>query len=119
MASTKELLGTIKPSMKLDKAFFMKVYGYEISFPGFAEMALSRLEILGCSRARAYYMCAVAEYEYHRDKELKEVAKWYSKKIEEGYKKGGDNRWRENLQRMSNADLLVYLESLSAEGLPQ
>ena len=44
MASREELLQSIRPDMKLSKAFFMRIYGYEITWPGFAEVALQRLE---------------------------------------------------------------------------
>ena len=77
MASKDELLHSITLSMKPDKSFFLKVYGYEISYPGFAETALSWLEIFGCSRARGYYSSVVAEYEKEHDNELKEAVKWY------------------------------------------
>ena len=79
MASRQELLSSISPQMRLDKSFFMKVYGYELTWPGFAEGALARLEILGCSRAREYYTCIVVEYKYNHEKELKRAAEWYGK----------------------------------------
>lgn len=63
MASREELLQSIRPDMKLSKAFFMRIYGYEITWPGFAEVALQRLEEIGCSKAREYYSGFVAEYE--------------------------------------------------------
>ena len=47
MASREELLESIRPDMKLTKNFFMKIYGYEISFPGFAEIPLTELEKSG------------------------------------------------------------------------
>lgn len=64
MASRKELLDSLKPGMHLDKNFFLKVYGYEITRPGFADDVIKRLEFLGCSKAREYYTCTVAEVEY-------------------------------------------------------
>ena len=87
MTSTKELLGSIGPSMTLDKAFFMKVYGYEISFPGFTETALSRLEAAGCSRAREYYSRFISEYERQRDEELKPIAADMVRKVDEDYER--------------------------------
>ena len=79
MASRKELLDSLKPGMHLDKNFFLKVYGYEITRPGFADDVIKRLEFLGCSKAREYYTCTVAEFEYKRAQEFKEVARWYAK----------------------------------------
>lgn len=60
MASREELLRSIQPGMKLDKAFFLKVYGYELTWPGFAETAIKALEDAGCSNARNYYISAVS-----------------------------------------------------------
>ena len=72
----KEFLHSFSTGMKLYKSTFLKIYGYELSYPGFADKALSWLEVLGCSKARAYYSDIVAEYEHERDKGLKEVASW-------------------------------------------
>ena len=72
-----EFLHSFNTGMKLYKSTFLKIYGYELSYPGFADKALDWLEMLGCSKARAYYSDIVAEYEYERDKGLKEVASWH------------------------------------------
>ena len=61
MVSREELLQSIRPSMKLDRAFFLRVYGYEITWPGFVETALHRFEVLGCTRAREYYQKTVSD----------------------------------------------------------
>lgn len=99
MASRKELLDSLKPGMHLDKNFFLKVYGYEITRPGFADDVIKRLEFLGCSKAREYYTCTVAEVEYKREQEFKEVARWYvkqnfeRKEVKENKSKGTDGRF--------------------------
>lgn len=85
MASKRELLDSISLDMKLNKDFFMKVYGYELTYSGFAEDVLVRLEFLGCSRAREYYNHFVSEYEKEQDRQMKNVAKWYRKKCEEEF----------------------------------
>lgn len=77
MASRQELLSSINPGMKLDHNFFLRIYGYELTWPGFAENALTRMEILGCSKARNYYTCIVNEYNHRHEKEMKNVAAWY------------------------------------------
>lgn len=82
MASRRELLDSISCDMRLDKPFFMKIYGYELTWPGFAEDALTRLEFLGCSRAREYYNRFVSEYEKEHDEQMKNVVKWYKKQGE-------------------------------------
>ena len=44
MASREELLQSIRPDMTLTKAFFMRIYGYEITWPGFAEAGRDRMQ---------------------------------------------------------------------------
>lgn len=90
-----QLLDSIKPDMKLTRALFLRTYGYEISFPGFAEEVIKALNDAGCSRAREYYDNFVLEYQREHDKELKPVASMIRKCYEEDWKKlqkrGGKN----------------------------
>lgn len=72
-----EFLHSFSTGMKLYKSTFLKIYGYELSYPGYADKALGWLEMLGCSKARAYYSDIVAEYEHERDKGMREVASWH------------------------------------------
>ena len=87
MASREELLGSIQPGMRLTKDFFKRIYGYEITQPGFADLALETLEAAGCSRAREYYICVVAEIDHGYDKDRKEVAAWYTKECDKQFQK--------------------------------
>lgn len=118
MASREELLQNIQSGMKLDKAFFMKVYGYEITFPSFADKAIKALNDAGCSRAREYYDKTVSECEQKHDEEMNEVAAWYRKECEKQWQQKqmeGEARRKqgqENLQQMSDSDLIMLLESL-------
>jgi hypothetical protein len=82
MASRDELLQSISPSMKLDKNFFLRVYGYEITYPGFAEIALDKLMTAGCSRAKEYYDQVVSAYEAEQAAGLKAVGKEYRENLE-------------------------------------
>ena len=50
-----ELLNLIKKGMVCDEEFLKKVYGYEISYPGYAEKALCKLEEVGVESARGDY----------------------------------------------------------------
>lgn len=79
------LLRSIVPGMKLDKPFFLKVYGYELSYPGFAETALGALEDAGCSNARRYYEQITTEYEEEQAAQIKPVAAWLSEEIDRKY----------------------------------
>ena len=60
--SKEELLASIRPDMKLTWDFFKRIYGYEITWPGFADRALTALEAVGCSRARDHYKSWVDVY---------------------------------------------------------
>lgn len=117
MPNKEELLSSIKPDMRLTKDFFKRIYGYEISFPGFADQAIIALEAAGCSHAREYYISWVSEYETKHNAELKEVARWYHSQLEQEWEKrlrGGEVKrtQKENLQQMSDSDLITLLENL-------
>ena len=76
-AGRKPFLHSFSCDMRLYKSTFLKIYGYDITTPGFAEDALTRLEFLGCSRAREYYRAVVLEWQYGHDKEMRSAAHWY------------------------------------------
>lgn len=73
----KAFLHSFSCDMKLYKSTFKKILGYDITMPGFAEDALTRLDILGCSRAREYYETVRAEWQQEHDAQMKSVAHWY------------------------------------------
>lgn len=87
MAGRDELLQGIKPGMRLDRAFFLKVYGYEITWPGFAKTAMKALENAGCSRAWDYYISAVSGYEQAYWQQVKEAGAWYLEECERKWKR--------------------------------
>lgn len=96
LTGRKPFLHSFSCDMKLYKSTFMKILGYDITTPGFAEDALTRLEILGCSRAREYYETVKAEWQQEHDAQMKSVAHWYKGQCE--------NEW-ENTKR-KGADAL-------------
>lgn len=87
-----ELLNSIQSNMKLTKDFFMRIYGYELTWPGFADQAITALKKAGCSRAGEYYQRFVGEYEREYDKEMQQVAEWYRKQIPTNRKEVSTNR---------------------------
>ena len=87
MASSEELLQSIQPDMRLDKAFFLKIYGYEITRPGFKDIAIKALYDVGCSKAYEHYDRIVSEYEERQKEGMKRVAKWLREKIDSDYDK--------------------------------
>lgn len=98
MASREELLNSINPEMRLTRVFFLKVYGYEISFPGFAEIAIKVLEDAGCSRARSYYDQIVQEYKHKHEEKLKTVAIEYVKQLDQQREKKWSDKKRKTEQ---------------------
>lgn len=93
-----QLLDSIHPGMKLDKDFFLRVYGYEITWPGSADEAVSKLEEVGCSKAREYYNKTVSEYQRKRDEELRPIARQIRKRWEADWEKlvkGSEERRRQ------------------------
>ena len=85
--SKEELLASIRPDMKLTWDFFKRIYGNEITWPGFADKAIAKLKAAGCSRARDYYKTWVSEYEAEHDAEMKKVAAWYVEECKKQWEK--------------------------------
>lgn len=125
MASREELLQSIKPDMKLTWDFFKKIYGYEISFPGFAEVALKALEDAGSTHSRQHYKKFVNDYEQKKQEELYPVAVEYVKRLEAQWEKKERERIRgeklsekkQSLQNLSDSELLTLLQNLADSDL--
>ena len=125
MASREELLQSIKPDMKLTWDFFKKIYGYEISFPGFAEVALKALEDAGSTHSRQHYEKFVNDYEQKKQEELYPVAVEYVKRLEAQWEKEERERIRgeklsekkQSLQNLSDSELLTLLQNLADSDL--
>lgn len=114
MASRQELLQSIQPGMKLYKSFFLKIYGYELTWPGFAEVALSKLQDVGCTKARDYYRQIIGSYERNQENIMRDVTEWYRQQCERYGKVMNELR---RTERMSNSELLTSLENLINAGL--
>lgn len=107
MASREELLSSINPTMKLTKDFLKKIYGYELTWPGFADQAIAKLESAGCSHAREYYDDWVSKFEADWNAMMKSVAKWE------------DERFRNQLQREEERKNGYKKSRSEFAGLPQ
>lgn len=119
-----EFLHSFSTGMKLYKSTFLKIYGYELTYPGYAEKALSWLEMLGCSKARIYYSGVVVEYEHQHEKEMKGAAAWYRKFCEDRWERLKQEEVRKlrkqqeveqlkaDLQQKSDRELLNLLQRL-------
>lgn len=112
-ASREQLLQSISPDMKLTKGFFRKIYGYELSSPGFRKQAISTLEAAGCTKARGYYDDVVGEYQKVREESLKPVAAAYLKecdqKWEQRQKRGEEQRRERKIQLLTRKKQLLKL----------
>lgn len=114
-----KFINSFKP-MPLTKAFFLKIYGYKLTWPGSAERCLQRLEELGSSRARKLYAAVVADYEEKKEKTTQEVAAWYAEQLESKYSNKEVRAWnqkeaerlREGLQKKSDEELLILLSTM-------
>lgn len=118
MTKREELLASIKPGMKLDRAFFLKVYGFTITEPGFSDIVIKILNDAGCSRAEEYYHTTVEEYEKQWREQIKPVAKWLSENNKKEYerKEGEELRKRrtQDLLQKSDIELLRLLQSMNS-----
>ena len=122
------LMRSLRPDVKLYKSTFKKILGYDITTPGFAEDALTRLEILGCSRAREYYEAVGSEWQQEHDAQMKSVAHWYKgqcenesentkrKAVRESRKEREAEQLKADLQQKSDRELLTLLQMLRQSG---
>ena len=122
------LMRSLRPDVKLYKSTFKKILGYDITTPGFAEDALTRLEILGCSRAREYYEAVRSEWQQEHDAQMKSAAHWYKgqcenefenmkrKAVRESRKEREAEQLKADLQQKSDRELLTLLQMLKQSG---
>lgn len=99
------LLQEIRPDMILTKNFFLRIYGYAITEPAFANLALKRLEDAGCSHAHDYYIKFASEYERKQIPGRKEAAAWYVGELQKKWNReeGEERRIQERtLQILQN-----------------
>lgn len=94
MASREELIQSIQPGVVMDETIFRKIYGYDITTPGFADNILDDLEDIyilydcsGESNPRERYKAFTRSLEDEYERELKKVSKWYNEKIKEEHER--------------------------------
>lgn len=112
LPSASKLLHSIRPGIKLYKSFFLKIFGYDITTPGFAEDAISRLEILGSTKARGHYAACVQEYETKHDAEMEEVAHWFKLECEKQWEKKRKEGEEKRKQRERKQTSRKWMEGL-------
>lgn len=77
-----QLLDSINPNMRLTESFFKRIYCYEVTYPGFAEIALQKLEEAGNTRSRGYYEQFSGKYEDEHKKAMETGYDQYTKEKE-------------------------------------
>ena len=113
-ASKEQLLQSIGPTMNLTKGFFKRVYGYELTWPGFADQAIKALEAAGCSRARQYYDMVAGECDRQYEADLAGVACWYAGECTKEWGKRRKEGEEQRLREMSSQELLELLRNSAA-----
>ena len=125
MASREELLNSIQPGMRLDRNFFLKVYGYEISTPGFCNIAIKALEDAGCTKAADYYADTINAYQKSRENATKGIGKRLIEEIDRNYEKmcreaqgrGEEQRRQKEIQNLTRSELTELCQKLLQEGV--
>lgn len=113
------LLKSIDPEMRLTESFFKRIYAYELTYPGFAEEAVKRLEDAGSTKSRGYYEQFSRKYRQQEEETLKNVGKWYVqqlKKQQEDAERKEVIKWEKNVKKMSQSELLNLLENFKSAG---
>ncbi len=108
-------LSSFIQGMKIYRSTFLKMIGYDLSTPGFAEDAIAKLEALGSTKAREHYTRISSEWKGKYEKILQEAAEFGRKhgKIQKEGDKKRKQQEMEYFRQMSNKDLIMLLESLT------
>lgn len=85
--SKEQFLQSITATMAADEDFFKKVYSYSYCDSGFLSKAAGKLLAVGRKDIIEKYNQWFARYQEQRDKELKEVAHWYVKQLDDWYER--------------------------------
>ena len=126
MINAETFLQNIAAGVDVDKAFFLKMYGYSITRPDFLEKAFRALNDAGFHNARSSYQSVVDEYENARDEKIKPVAEWLRDKIDKEFdskvenfnrKQGEEKRKRQLIQNLTKRELTELCKKLLAEGI--
>lgn len=113
-----QLLDSINPNMKLTESFFKRIYAYEVTWPGFAEMALKKLEEAGSTRARGYYEQFSRKYEEEYNNAMKAGGEYLLKQREQERQQKERKKvrkWKmtESFQKESDEQLLMRWQKLN------
>lgn len=113
--SKEGFLGSIKKGMKLYKSTFKRAFAYDMTTSGFAEDVISKLEEIGCTKAREHYDNIVAEWQQEHDEMMKNVAEGHSKQNYERKAVGESRKLQEAEQLERQNQLLMRRSQLLAK----
>lgn len=94
---------------------YKAIYGFELTYPGYAEKALKAMELTEPKNAREEYEKWVADFEEKDNAMMKNVAEWYDNYLE----RRDTKRWKTKVTELSDEQLMQCLEKLLNEGLQQ
>lgn len=97
--SKEKFLQSITAAMVADEEFFKKVYGYSYCDKDFLNVVARKLVKVGRKDIIEKYNQWFARYQEQRDKELKEVAHWYARQIDDWYEREAKRKSARREQR--------------------
>jgi hypothetical protein len=99
-----------------DEAFFKKVLGYGMYDKPFLEIVAAKLIEIGMPDMVEAYNEWYAAWKAEDDQQMKKVTEWYHKECDRVFEKRQKEqhrkaveKWKENLQNMSNEELIRML----------
>jgi hypothetical protein len=115
--SRKQLLDSIEPGMIYTEGFFKQMYAYELTWSGFSDIALDKMEMAGYTQARAQYSYFANQYKKKHDEAMARAGRELiedMKRYEENMRRREVRlcRKKESLQSLSDNELLMRLQKL-------
>ena len=103
MASREELLQSICIGVRITKDLLKQIYGFELTYPGFANEAIAALKAAGSAHARQYYEVWLVRYKAVQAVGMKEIATWYVAECEKKWEilqKGSEERRKQEEMKL-------------------
>lgn len=88
---------------------YKAIYGYELTYPGYADIAIRAMELTEPKNAREEYEKWVTDYEKGYDAMMKNVAEWYDKELDKR-KEAKRRSWKKNLKNMTSNEILKLMQ---------
>lgn len=92
---------------------YKAIYGYELTYPGYADIAIKAMELTEPKNAREEYEKWVADYEKGYDAMMKNVAEWYDNYLE----RRNTEKWKSKIKSLSIQELMTLKRNLLDEDM--